>query len=526
MVCNPHGYAHRIETLIFENMDLKTIINQVTVDCKDDGRRFTVTDRIRVIEDLLKDTDYKLLHKGNLCYIYGKKPVKDQSVILISSHIDCVYGKLFCQELEGGQMLRGTFDNSLTNACVLYDMIQGNLDENIVVAFTGDEEEDSGGVKEVARIFRNWHANIALAVVLDITEEGWNEQRHFTVENDLGINIMTGYRIVELLEKYHDRYGFAHDSEPDESCDYDEEDIPCFSLCIPSLGDMHGRDGVVIRTSALPTYCTVLSELANMLSGNSDIVDRVYYVEYEERGTEVVLLGIHADEDDCNTDEYVAIKEHNGQLLLPTMIHGKPVKGKQNNSTMSIKEILHQSLEKIFSEEIGGGYYLFVKRESGNMLIGSSPYGMGNIRVNGAVSSVRDFSMINPESINGVAIVSEYVTYWISIIDEDRFEILSGSNLLGRSTMNLLEISRKGFGKWTVEKGRGHSIIPNPIDYLGDNEMAEGVFEILADLGNPYQRDQEALCPNYHYQPNEYLIDVQEGVLRVNGNPWLHFPDF
>ena len=45
-------------------MDLKTIINQVTVDCKDDGRRFTVTDRIRVIEDLLKDTDYKLLHKS------------------------------------------------------------------------------------------------------------------------------------------------------------------------------------------------------------------------------------------------------------------------------------------------------------------------------------------------------------------------------------------------------------------------------------------------------------------------------
>ena len=220
------------------------------------------------------------------------------------------------------------------------------------------------------------------------------------------------------------------------------------------------------------------------------------------------------------------IKSYNGQLILPTMIHGKPVKGKQKKSTMTIKEVLHQSLKRIFSDEIDDGYYLFVKRESGNMLIGSSPYGMGKIRVNGIVSSVRDFSMINPESINGVAIVSEYVTYWISIIDEDRFEILSGSNLLGRSTMNLLEISRKGFGKWTVEKGRGHSIIPNPIDYLGDNEMAEGVFGILADLGNPYQRDQEAICPDYIYQPNEYLIDVQEGVLRVNGNSWLYFPDF
>ena len=307
-------------------MELKTIVNQVTVDCKDNGRNFTVTDRIQVIESLLENTDYQLLHKGSLCYIYGKKPVKNQSVILISSHIDCVYEHLFCREYEDLQMLSGTFDNSLTNACVIYDMIQGKLNDNVVIAFTGDEEENAGGVKEVVRQFRKWNTPIALAIVLDITEEGWKEKKHFTVENDLGIDIMTGSRIIELLENYHDVYGFVHDSEPDESYDYDEEDIPCFSLCIPSHGDMHSEEGVDIRTDSLSSYCTVLSELANSLSENPETMDRVYYVDYEDQGDEIMLCGLYTDEDDCKTDDYVSIKEHNGQLELPSSIHGKPVR--------------------------------------------------------------------------------------------------------------------------------------------------------------------------------------------------------
>jgi len=81
-------------------MELKTILDQVNVDSKDNGRNFTVTNRIQAIERILENTDYQLLHQGNLCFIYGKKPVKNQSVILISSHIDCVYDRLFCQELE------------------------------------------------------------------------------------------------------------------------------------------------------------------------------------------------------------------------------------------------------------------------------------------------------------------------------------------------------------------------------------------------------------------------------------------
>ena len=249
-------------------MEVTTILKEITVDCKDDGSKFTVTDRIKVIENLLANTDYQLLHKGDLCYIYGKKNVKSQPVILVSSHVDCVYGRLFCQELESQRMWKGTFDNSLTNACVLYDMIHGKLNDNVIVAFTGDEERNFGGAIEVIHTMRKWDTLIALAIVPDITKRGYDKQQFFTVENDQGIDISTGHRIIELLKQHNGMYGHIHRSEPDETFLYDEAHIPCFSLCIPSYGDMHEDDGVLVRTDALPTYCSVLSELANTISEN------------------------------------------------------------------------------------------------------------------------------------------------------------------------------------------------------------------------------------------------------------------
>ena len=194
---------------------------------------------------------------------------------------------------------------------------------------------------------------------------------------------------------------------------------------------------------------------------------------------------------------------------------------------MTLKEILQQSLKSIFSDEIDDGYFLFVKRESGNMVIGCSPYGRGKIHVKGMESPLREFSMIDPKSIDGLSIVSEYVTYWIRFINEDGFEILCCSNWVGRSTMNLLEIRRTNGDKWIVENGRGNRLVPEQIVYEGDSAMAQGVFGILAAFGNPYQPYQESMRRKcYRNQPEEYLINVDEGVLQVDGQSWFHFPNF
>lgn len=127
-----------------DTKDVFSFLQQLTVDCKDNGDTFQVTDRIEVIKDYLKDSAYNLLTEEAIFLLYGKRaPQKGEKVILISSHIDCVYQRCFVT--EGLETYLGTFDNSFTNAALLHEMKNGNLPDNVLIAFTGDEEHDSAG---------------------------------------------------------------------------------------------------------------------------------------------------------------------------------------------------------------------------------------------------------------------------------------------------------------------------------------------------------------------------------------------
>ncbi|MBQ5752145.1 MAG: hypothetical protein IIV89_04785, partial [Bacteroidaceae bacterium] len=108
------------------------LLKAVTVDCKDDGTAFVVSRRLEVIERLLDATPYRLVAREPLALLFAKKTLnKGDRLLLISSHIDCVYSRCFCAD-EGG-CLRGTFDNSFTNAAVLWAMINNTLPDNVVV---------------------------------------------------------------------------------------------------------------------------------------------------------------------------------------------------------------------------------------------------------------------------------------------------------------------------------------------------------------------------------------------------------
>ena len=329
-------------TMTIKERDIRKILEEVTVDCKDNGLEWTKTDRLQAIERILDDSDYHLLYRGRLSYIYGKKPVENQTVVLISSHVDCVFQQLFCEDCVDCN-LRGTFDNSLTNACVLYEMLQGNMNENVIVAFTGDEEEDGGGAYEVMKVLGRWNTRIAIAMVLDLTERGWDEERCFTVENDLGIDIKTGARMMSMLWRYHGKYAIVHESEPDESFDYDEEEVPCFTLGMPVLGDMHSEEGVLARPQALMVYCDIITDMANLLVASTAFLERSYYLEFNERPTYIVLTGIRVNENDCKGD-YIAVREVKGTLALPSRIYGKPVREINDFCMMGGGRVMPKSL--------------------------------------------------------------------------------------------------------------------------------------------------------------------------------------
>ena len=239
------------------------ILKRVTVDSKDDGERFLVRERIDAIMELLSGSEYTLQAEGNLFLLYSKKPLVDRDIVLVSSHIDCVYSRCFCE--EEGEFYKGTFDNSITNAAVVYDMLEGRFGDDVVIAFTGDEEKDSRGAYEVMQALYDRGCYIKFAAVTDATQEAWQEGCPFTIENDLGVDLIMAHRIIESLKKYWNRFVLIHDAEPDESWDYCRKDVPVLTLCIPVCGVLHSDEGMLARKTAMPVYCEALAAIVNCI---------------------------------------------------------------------------------------------------------------------------------------------------------------------------------------------------------------------------------------------------------------------
>ena len=246
------------------SLQLFEILSAVTVDCKDDGKEFVVSDWIAVIERLLQGCAYKLVAREPLALLFAKRVTQEgEKVVLGSSHIDCVYDNCFCA--DEGDCLRGTFDNSFTNAALLWNTLHDRLLDNVVAAFTGNEEGDSQGAVQTVVALGRMGCEVASALVLDVTNEGWESGASFTLENDLGIDILTGYNIISSLEKYDGRFAFKHNALPDESWDYADYGIPSLTLCVSVGGELHGDAGVMLRKEAALEYCNVLSLLASLL---------------------------------------------------------------------------------------------------------------------------------------------------------------------------------------------------------------------------------------------------------------------
>ena len=161
--------------------------------------------------------------------------------------------------------MRGTFDNSFGNAAVLWNMLQDRLPDNVVVAFTGDEEKDSHGAVQTVVALGQMGCEIAAVLVLDVTNEGWESGALFTLENDLGIDVLTGYNLISSLEQYAGRFAFKHNALPDESWDYADYGIPSLTLCVPVCGELHSDAGVLLRKDSVEHYCKALSVVLNAL---------------------------------------------------------------------------------------------------------------------------------------------------------------------------------------------------------------------------------------------------------------------
>ena len=267
-------------------MELIKLLEMVSVLNQDDGRYFKNPGRLNIISSLLWDSEYRRINADGLFHLYAKHPAEfffNRKTTIVSSHVDCEKSITRCfSQSDGNDILKGTYDNAITNTAILSLMLSDSLPDDILVAFTGDEERSFKGAQQLERFLRINNIAIRHLFVLDVTDMGWinnpDNSADFTIENDFWYDDF-GKNIIELTEKkpykwkfvpadlnnipsFVPEYSVIHEeAAEDESWYYNEKKINCCSICLPVFGEMHSNKGVLVWESSFRKYTDMLVEL-------------------------------------------------------------------------------------------------------------------------------------------------------------------------------------------------------------------------------------------------------------------------
>lgn len=241
------------------------ILSEMQRPCYDNGKKFIVTDKLDRISQLLSDTSY-VETQENLFRLYSKVPLNElnpEHLIVLSTHADFVSNirRPFVKVSYSQNLLLGTFDNSATNAAALYLLLEGNLPENVLVAFTGNEEY---GMKGAAKLDQYLQAALGVSpfyLALDVTDIGFR-QKQFSIENTFSLPRDTIENLVHIVKGTGHRGYLYPNALPDEAHQYSRIGALSCSLCVPTQGPMHSNKGCYMELSAYFNYIDVLEHLS------------------------------------------------------------------------------------------------------------------------------------------------------------------------------------------------------------------------------------------------------------------------
>ena len=290
---------------MIDNASLFNNLDHLTVKNKDNGKCFTKTTRLDRIEELLMNSSFTFMKKAGLFYAFSQIPFNDlnDDTLIISSHVDFRKGTKKCfSDTTGKKKVIGTYDNSATNAAIVELMLHEELPKNTLVVFTGDEEVNARGAAAVVNFV--WELGInASCIVLDVTEEGYKAKAAFSIENAYCDDALLR-KVIDWMVKQDEKYFFVPAeekqkknelvvqmlpkeyvsdtlAETDESEEYGNKGIKCFSFCLPTkLMDpdgrfapdndpeeaMHSCKGLKIRRKSFVGYTKALAGLINYLN--------------------------------------------------------------------------------------------------------------------------------------------------------------------------------------------------------------------------------------------------------------------
>jgi len=239
-------------------MNIEELVKEVNLPGKDNGEFFTDKRRRDKIEEILsKNLKLQLLHKDDYLLMYTTGIKQEGDIILISCHIDHVFRENELIIKIDGEKVEGTLDNSVGIATLLYSLQEYDFPENVIISFTGGEEDDENfwGAENKIDFLQeereDLYDRLAFVLTIDVTSE--NTDKDVSIENlnieeeDFENTIIRFNSVTHLKNTISNilkdmNFGIIIDGDPDESHCYAEWDLNTASLCIPCDcpdGDLH-----------------------------------------------------------------------------------------------------------------------------------------------------------------------------------------------------------------------------------------------------------------------------------------------
>lgn len=283
-------------------MDIKDVLDRIAKESRSNKDGFYKTDRLDAIDELLTEVEspFHIVQKTPHVWIYGQKePQLGEQIVLVSTHTDIVKSikNPFSNLNEETKYFKGTYDNLGTNGVCTSLMANEELPDNVYFAFT--DEEETGrclGAKDALHYLLKNTQTEPIVLALDVTDEGYKNDRLFTIEGLHGVNEYSRKKMLEIfmgtegekqsfevvkLKKKDDNSFLpkSYQNETltifDESVFYAENNCNSCSLCLPGDGSMHSDDGFYVKEGVMRGY-----EKSLLL--NIYVFTRTYPEKYEE----------------------------------------------------------------------------------------------------------------------------------------------------------------------------------------------------------------------------------------------------
>lgn len=303
-------------------MDIKDVLEAIAKPARSNKDGFYEIDKLQAIETLLNEqnSDFHLIEKTNHTWIFGKRePIEGENALMVSTHADIVNNiKNPSSSLdEEKKYFKGTYDNLGTNGACVSLMINEDLPDNVYFAFNADEETGRClGAADALAYIKGKVKKEPIILALDVTDEGYENNRLFTVEGLHGVNEFSRRKMLEIfmntegnnqsfevvrLKKKDDNSFLPESYQSEELTVYDESvfyanhNCNSCSLCIPGDGEMHGDSGFYIKEPVMRGYeVSLLTNIYAFTNYNLDKINELKakkdaYVE-EAKGIEEIDL--------------------------------------------------------------------------------------------------------------------------------------------------------------------------------------------------------------------------------------------